>query len=335
MLVATTRAPSGDPATLFNGERGYTLSLANVLVSLPPGRQVGSVQWPRGAGNPNRDFVVKSATPLAKSQVRSWLSQGNRKRRVLVFVHGFNTRFTAAALRFAQIAHDTNSGAAPILFSWPSRGGLLNYSYDKESANFSRGDLAYVLRTAADSPAVAEVTVLAHSMGAWLAMEALRQVALEDRSNLAKINNIVLASPDIDVDVFRRQLDDIGAERPLITVFTSSRDRALGISSVVAGGVTRVGGVHVEEATYQEKFADVPGLVFIDTSPLQRGAGLNHSTFATSPKIVQLIGERLLAGQPITDSDPVSPVDTVATLGNAARSLVATPFLILNASATP
>ena len=138
------------------------------------------------------------------------------------------------------------------------------------------------------------------------------------------------------MDVFRRQLDDIGAERPLITVFTSSRDRALGISSVVAGGVTRVGGVHVEDATYQEKFADVPGLVFIDTSPLQRGAGLNHSTFADEvPKIVQLIGERLLAGQPITDSDPVSPVDAVATLGNAARSLVATPFLILNASATP
>ena len=30
------------------------------------------------------------------------------------------------------------------------------------------------------------------------------------------------------------------------------RDRALGISSVVAGGVTRVGGVHVEDAAYRE-----------------------------------------------------------------------------------
>ena len=77
-------------------------------------------------------------------------------------------------------------GRRQILFSWPSRGGLLNYSYDKESANFSRGDLANVLRTAADSPAVAEVTVLAHSMGAWLAMEALRQVALEDDGDLPR-----------------------------------------------------------------------------------------------------------------------------------------------------
>ncbi len=206
-----------------------------------------------GCGQPPTRLRRQVGNAVGEKPSAAMALTGRQKRRVLVFVHGFNTRFTDAALRFAQIAHDTNSGAAPILFSWPSRGGLLNYSYDKESANFSRGDLAYVLRTAADSPAVAEVTVLAHSMGAWLAMEALRQVALEDNSDLAKINNIVLASPDIDVDVFRRQLDDIGAQRPLITVFTSSRDRALGISSVVAGGVTRVGGVHVEDATYQRE----------------------------------------------------------------------------------
>ena len=134
------------------------------------------------------------------------------------------------SIAICSIAHDTIPGRRQSCSAGLHAAGLLNYSYDKESANFSRGDLADVLRTAADSPAVAEVTVLAHSMGAWLAMEALRQVALEDNSDLAKINNIVLASPDIDVDVFRRQLDDIGAERPLITVFTSSRDRALGIS---------------------------------------------------------------------------------------------------------
>lgn len=39
MLVATTRAPDDDGPNFFSGERGSTLSLANVNVSIPPGHQ--------------------------------------------------------------------------------------------------------------------------------------------------------------------------------------------------------------------------------------------------------------------------------------------------------
>jgi hypothetical protein len=45
---------------------------------------------------------------------------------------------------------------------------------------------------------------------------------------------------------------------------------------------------------------------------------------------VRLIGQRLLAGQPVTDSDMVSPLGgTAQALGTAAGTLVAAPFLIL------
>src|SRR6476659_1227995 len=47
MLVATTRAASREPGVDFTGERGDTMSLANIVVSIPPGREVGQVQWPR------------------------------------------------------------------------------------------------------------------------------------------------------------------------------------------------------------------------------------------------------------------------------------------------
>ena len=331
MLVATTRAPAGPSGADFTGERGHAMSLANVVVSLPPGRQVGTVQWPRSLpGDPQRSFAIQSAEPLQRNAVTTWFSRvANNKRRVLVFVHGFNTQFDAALFRFAQIAHDTNSGAAPLLFTWPSRGRLLHYNYDKESANFSRSYLADVLLQAAATPQVSEITILAHSMGAWIAMEALQQIALERHGIPEKFNNVILASPDIDVDVFRRQLEDIGPRRPLITVFVSGRDRALGISSALAGGVTRVGSIDVNSRDYQADFANVPKLVFIDTSQVDSG-GLNHNTFATSPRIVQLIGERLIAGQAITDGDGASPSDAAASLGTAARTLVSTPFLILN-----
>ena len=42
MLVATTREPSGDPATLFNGERSPKPSLTAVEDSIPPNRKAGT-----------------------------------------------------------------------------------------------------------------------------------------------------------------------------------------------------------------------------------------------------------------------------------------------------
>jgi esterase/lipase superfamily enzyme len=218
MLVATTRAAGGERGVDFTGERGDRMSLANIVVSIPPGHAVGQVQWPRALpGDPRRDFVTTLAEPLPRQDVPAWFSRASKKsHRVFVFVHGFNTRFDSAVFRFAQIAHDTDASAAPVLFTWPSRGRLLDYNYDRESANFSRSDLAYVLATAAANPTVSEVTLLAHSMGCWIAVEALRQMALGPRGIPAKIDNVILASPDLDIDVFQRQLEEIGPRRPAI-----------------------------------------------------------------------------------------------------------------------
>jgi esterase/lipase superfamily enzyme len=58
-------------------------------------------------------------------------------------VHGFNNRFDDAVYRFAQIVHDSKVPAIPVLFTWPSRGEmkLRAYTYDRESANYSRDAL--------------------------------------------------------------------------------------------------------------------------------------------------------------------------------------------------
>ena len=56
--------------------------------------------------------------------------------------------------RFAQIVHDSKTKAVPVLFTWPSRGELLAYTYDRESANFSRDALELVLREMVKDPAV-------------------------------------------------------------------------------------------------------------------------------------------------------------------------------------
>ena len=80
-------------------------------------------------------------------------------------MHGLNNKFEDAVFRFAQIVHDSGAEVAHVLFTWPSKGSVLAYGYDRESTNFSGNGLETLLRDLAKDPNVGEITVLAHSMG--------------------------------------------------------------------------------------------------------------------------------------------------------------------------
>ncbi|WP_244622017.1 alpha/beta hydrolase [Neomesorhizobium albiziae] len=224
----------------------------------------------------------------------------NAKRQVLIFVHGYNNTYAAAVFRFAQIVHDSGTDAAPILFAWPSRARVVDYLYDKESANYSRRALEDLILQATGSPDVDDVTILAHSMGTWLAAEALRGVAMREKSVPAKVKNVVLASPDIDIDVFRRQFIEMGPKRPHFAILTSTRDKALEVSRWLSGGVDRVGGSDLRPYA---AMLDKLGVSVIDTSAIASNDPLGHNTFADRPEIVRLLGRRL-AGQSLSGSEP-------------------------------
>jgi esterase/lipase superfamily enzyme len=227
MLVETSRLASKKPGQLFDGERSPKPSLTEVTVSLPPDstRKAGEVEWPkRLPANPKTDFAVTAVEPLTSVHDEdAWMRQHNHSGHVLVFVHGFNNSYEDAVFRYAQIVHDSGAEVTPIMFTWPSRAKLFDYVYDKESANYSRTALEDTLRNLADDPDVKDITVLAHSMGTWLAMESLRQMAIRDHRIDPKIKNVVLASPDIDADVFARQFVELGEHRPKFTIFVPIR----------------------------------------------------------------------------------------------------------------
>ncbi|SKB49520.1 Esterase/lipase superfamily enzyme [Bosea thiooxidans] len=337
MLAATTRAPSPDPGVLYSGERGEGVSFSNIVVSIPRNREVGTIQLPRSVpGDPATDFVVTASKLLPKSGLAEWFrSTSGRAKRVFVFVHGFNTPFDRAVFRFAQLAHDADADAAPVLFSWPSRGYLLDYSRDFDNASYSRSDLADLLRVAASSPSVREIVILAHSMGSWPAVEAVRQIALKDGGVPRKISNLVLASPDLDVGVFRRQVEDMGPKRPQITLFTAQHDRALQLSRFISRGATRLGGIDPTQEEYRAQFAGLSGITVIDLSAVNAGDRINHDLFAASPDAVRLIGDRLLQGQVVTDFDVPVPLAAAGALGSAATLLVTAPIRVFDAAATP
>lgn len=341
LLVATTRAPDSNPAVLFSGERGTGLALSAVTVSIPPDgkREVGQVQWPKKLpSDPMKTFTTVSVAPmLSAAQAKDWgRSHMTKSRRVMVFVHGFNNRYEDAVYRFAQIVHDSGADVAPVIFTWPSRASIFDYNYDKESTNYSRDALEELLRTVARDPSVSDVTVMAHSMGTWLAMESLRQMAIRDGKVASKISNVILAAPDLDVDVFGRQIAEIGKTNPKFTIFTSQDDRALLVSRRISGNVDRLGQIDPAAEPYRtalEKF----GISVIDLTKMKSGDSLNHGKFAESPDVVKLIGTRLAAGQTVTDSDVgigealgSVAVGAASTVGQAASVAVSTPIAVFD-----
>jgi esterase/lipase superfamily enzyme len=343
MLVATTRAETGEVGEPYSGERGSAVDVNEVVVSIPPerNRKTGEVQWPKKLPpDPERDFATVLTRKVdGVDEARTWLaSHRNDSGRLLIFVHGFNTRYENSVYRFAQIVHDSGTDAAPVLFTWPSRGSVFAYGYDKESTNYSRTALEAILTAAGEEKSVREVTILAHSMGTWLTVESLRQMAIRKGRVVPKITDVILASPDLDIDVFRQQLVDMGPQRPKFTLFVSRDDRALSVSRRLSGNVSRLGQIDIDDPVVRAQL-EAEGITVLDLSKLRGGDRLNHSKFADSPEMVQLLGTRLISGQTITDQDiglgaqlGATALSVSNTVGAAAGVAVAAPISIVDPS---
>jgi esterase/lipase superfamily enzyme len=344
MLVATTRAAAAEPpGAMFNGERARGLAFADIVVSIPPDsqRKIGDIQWPSSPpGDPARDFVTIRADRLDLKAATVRFDQqlsASSQRHVLLFVHGYNTRFDEAVYRFAQIVHDSNAPVVPLLFTWPSRGRLLDYVYDRDSATYSRDALEAVLEALSKDPKVASISVLAHSMGNFLAVESLRQMAIRNGAISPKIRDIMLASPDIDVDVFRRQIAEIekSDKTPPVTLFVSQDDRALGLSRLLAGDEPRLGAIDPTAEPYRSILEEAH-IHVVDLTKIGSDDSLNHSKFAEN-EVVQSIGARLAAGQSLStarvslgEQFGAVALGVTTTVGKAATLAVSAPLAVVD-----
>jgi esterase/lipase superfamily enzyme len=313
IFIASTRRPDAELAELFSSNRSTGLAFARASVSIPPEHVPGNIERPKKLPpDPRKDFVILDPAYLTDggefvSAINSALdSRPKGEREVLVFVHGYNTTPAAAVSRIAQFVEDSGFDGVPVLFTWASRGKTVDYVYDMNSALQGRSGLlalAEILsKTRAD-----RFSILAHSMGNLLTVEALKQAKLEGRfDRRGKIDAIILASPDIDLDVFRDQMEVLGDQRRKFVVLISSNDVALRVSRKLAGGVDRVGDADPEVLAGT-------GVKVIDLSKIDDEGSLHHAKFADSPEVVQLIGLRLNSGDTLHTSNlgpnlPESPL---------------------------
>lgn len=282
IYVATTRDRPIAGSNDFTAGRAMNLNYAAFTVSVPPGHLAGNIEWPQGAPDPRLHFTTVSERVLDRASFEREVTRrrvAGRKPGVHVFVHGFNNSLQEAAFRLVQIAADARQDDVPVLFAWPSEAKLSGYVADREAATFSRDRLVDLLAMLGSHPDLGRLSLTGHSMGGWLSAEALRQLRLTRQDAVLGRLRVVLAAPDIDVDVFRAQLAVIGPLSPPMTVLVSRDDVALSLSGFIAGKRARIGVLDVDDPRVQEA-AQRYNVQVVDISRLESSDGLNHDRYS-------------------------------------------------------
>jgi esterase/lipase superfamily enzyme len=252
------------------------VSLNRIEVSIPPGRSLGQVDF-TGEG---AFGVAETSTLDGAAFLREVAATGPPGAPVTVFVHGYNNTRAEAVYRHAQIAQDFDEDGAQITFAWPSVANPLGYVADRDGALRARDTLAgllTLLATRQDRP----ILLVAHSMGGFLAMETLRQLALSDDLPRGRFESVILISPDIDIDVFKAQAETIGRLPDPFVVTVSRQDRILGLSQRLAGSRPRLG-----SARDLRVLADLD-ITVVDLSDAQGGRAGGHLQAVTSPEAIR------------------------------------------------
>jgi len=219
-----------------------------------------------------RKYVVTRREPIAARNI-------NANKNALIYVHGYNYTFQESLFQLSRVVADGGLTEVPILFSWPSNGTVTGYIADKDAAAFARDDLVTLLAVSKKQNPDGKVTLFGHSMGAWIVIEALRQLKLSNRDDILRhVDQVVLAAPDIDVELFKRQINTIGRLTKPILVLSATDDRALTISSRLGGARARMGMVDQSDPAIQELVAD-GAIRIVDLSAVPAPDKTNHNRF--------------------------------------------------------
>ena len=198
---------------------------------------------------------------------------------LLLFIHGYNTSFADAAMRTAQITYDLQFPGPAILYSWPSGAELQMYAADENNAEWTLPHFESFLALLMSAVNARKINAIAHSMGNRILTRAVDEL---DYSILpegaATLRNIIFAAPDIDADTFRQFAKRFQKKADRLTLYASSKDKALVASKVVHGGYPRAG-------DSGEDLVVVEGLDTIDASDVDTSL-LGHAYFGDNRSII-------------------------------------------------
>jgi esterase/lipase superfamily enzyme len=255
-----------------------------------------------------REFIETKAAFQGEIQRRLAIAP---KKEVMLYVHGFNETFATSAFTAAELCHFFGREQVCSFFTWPasSTGNfLISYTTTTESAEYAVDHLKKTLRMIAATPGVERIQLLAHSRGTAVLLNALRELMIEaiaagvNPADAYRIDNLVLLSPDIDVDIAGQKITGFVSDPDLtrawsddtlprllngrLTIYASPDDRALLVSRILFRSRNRVGQLRPEDISpeMQTYFGNL-GRVDLITFTGERTDLFGHSYFTTNPKV--------------------------------------------------
>jgi esterase/lipase superfamily enzyme len=237
------RTNASRPAEMFGTARS-DLTYGICEVSIPLDHRMGELESPsilrfEFRENPEKHVVLLSAEVSSKEKFFADMATRVNKSKTsdaLLFVHGYNVTFEAAARRTAQMTYDLGFDGAPVFYSWPSIGSVAAYTVDEQNVEWAQANLRAFLENFFLRSNAKNIHLIAHSMGNRALTRAVGSL-LSDRPEFRKrLKEIILAAPDIDADVFKRDIAPAltATGRP-VTLYASSEDIALVASKKVHG----------------------------------------------------------------------------------------------------
>lgn len=181
------------------------------------------------------DVVVDKVVP--ENETNFWTDARLGGKEALVFIHGFQNSFDYAARRLGVLKHDLHFTGPAILYSWASMndGSFRGYTGDESSIGWSEPHFKRFLISLSHA-GFTKIHFIAHSMGNRLLLSGL-----DGCVKLPAVDEVIFAAPDVDLATFREALTRIRPHVGRLTLYGSSKDRALLASRFVHAGLPRAG----------------------------------------------------------------------------------------------
>lgn len=230
----------------------------------------------------------------AMQQILAGELRRSRRPEVVIFVHGFRTTFDDGQATLADIWHFAGRGMVPIQYSWPADNpGAFGYFQDREAGEFTVFHLKQFLTMLAGIETLQKIHIVAHSRGADVTTTALREMIIAERAagrdprRTLKIDNLIMAAPEIDFGVVRQRLiaERFATAFGRITVYMNKRDNALALAQTLMSGV-RMGRMSIRDMDerVRDTFRLMGNVDFIDVE--RPGNSISHSYFRENPAVV-------------------------------------------------
>lgn len=288
VFYATDRKENINSGIKFRfGEKRGELKYGITKVSIPIDHRMGGLERPslwkfELKENPEKHVVlldIKRLTTLDFYETITNKISDSKQKNAFIFVHGYNTTFEEAARRTAQMSYDLAFDGVPVFYSWPSHGNATKYTFDEANIKWSQANLEKFLKHFADKSDAQNIFLIAHSMGNRALTRAYISLINNNPEFKSRFKEIILTAPDIDSEVFKRDIAPkmIEIGNP-ITLYASSEDVPLKISKAIHGGYPRAG-------DSGEDIVILPGIESIDSANVKTDF-LGHSYYAEGKSVI-------------------------------------------------